>query len=255
MGSWQRISNNRYCFFVTRNYRNNSPPSNPISTGITAAASTTEAHSPLPTATIDPDPMVYDNFNNPAFDGNFNTGLWKNIDTNNTKVKQQNGVLIISREADSLGLLNTINPLKWKLDQIGNLETTMMLDRDIEGIEGGNVHTVFGYWADGQWWGAVISIYGKKGDSTAWAVFDTSDYNGNSTSVPFNTWITVRFETDPNTATISAFADGHKIDEYTPSDPEAFKQREFEVIVGVWSFGGGLVTGSIDNVRIGQYGK
>jgi hypothetical protein len=131
----------------------------------------------------------------------------------------------------------------------------MMLDGDIKGSEGGNVHTVFGYWADGQWWGAVISIYGKKEDSTAWAVFDTSDYNGSGTSVPFNTWVTVRFETDPTTATISAFANGHKIDEYTPPDPEAFKQREFEVIVGVWSFGGGLVTGSIDNVRIGQYRK
>ncbi len=37
---------------------------------------TTLPATPVPTATIDSDPTVYDNFNNPAFDGSWNTELW-----------------------------------------------------------------------------------------------------------------------------------------------------------------------------------
>lgn len=52
-----------------------------------------------PTATIDTDPTMYDNFNNPAFDGKVDTNLWRPSVTSPSYIEQREGVLVSSLES------------------------------------------------------------------------------------------------------------------------------------------------------------
>lgn len=215
----------------------------------------TPTNTPVPTPTIDADPM-YDDFNNPAYNGKFNNELWEynrdNTDGTKTIFNQQDGILEVSREAEGIGTITTISPRSWTIGQIGFIEAKMMLDSNIKALDGGNVHTVFSGNINGSDWYSVIYIGGGQGNSDALIGFDTADYNGESVpSVAYNSWHTVRFEINPETAVISAFVDGKKLDETVHSNPEAFKQSDFKIAIGVYSYGGGLVTGYIDDVRIG----
>ena len=67
----------------------------PTSTLLTDTPEPTNTPKP-PTATIDADPTVYDNFNNPANDGSFNKYQWIMLNDSMGKVIQKDGRLIVS---------------------------------------------------------------------------------------------------------------------------------------------------------------
>ncbi len=230
------------------------PAATPVPPTDTPMPTATLRPTPTPTPTMDADPTVYDNFNNPAFDGEWNTGLWTYGDKcnpANTLVKQKDGILMISRQLDNPCGLDTLRPRTWTIDQVGFVEAKLMLDGNIEASEWGDVGIgVYGLVNGDEWW-TVCYILGKQQEGDARAGCNTIDYEGHDLAVQYNSWHTMRFEINPDTAVISYFVDGQQIDAYVHADPEAFKKTQFKVPVYVWSLGGGLVTGYIDDVRIG----
>ena len=205
---------------------------------------------PIASITTKADPALYDDFNDPAFDGKWNAELWTNSD--DTPVKQEGGVLVISRQSGRGGL-DVSRPRAWTIDQIGFIEAELKLDSDIEASEWGDVYVgTTGLLDESQWW-AVCYILGKQGgQGSATAGCNASNYEGNSISVPYDSWHTVRLEINPDTAVMSFFIDGQQIDSFVPAEPEVLGNAAFNVFVGVWSLGGGLVTGYVDDVRIGR---
>ncbi len=220
----------------------------------TPTSTRTPRPTPTPTATIDADPTVYDNFNNPAFDGKWNTGLWSHgYDSNssNMLIEQQNGILTMSRPVINNGGLDAINPrYQWKIDEIGYIEAKLMLDSNIQASEGD-----IGIGISGHNWWLNCSIYSKKdsGNSWAWANCSTSDnYSADGFTVDPNSWHTMRLEIDPDTANISLFVDGQQFGRYVSGDLNTFKESEFTIGLRAWSKDGGVVTGYLDDVKIGR---
>jgi formylglycine-generating enzyme required for sulfatase activity len=212
-----------------------------------------------PTATIDADTTVYDNFNNPAFDGGWNVGLWTSRTgfPGNTTIEQKNGILMISRWSPHSGILRAVRPLGWTIDKLGFVEAKVMLDVNIEASIGSA-----GIGIDTSNWWLFCEISGRRQDVYALANCKTDEsdavygaYSANGFEVQYDTWHTVRFEINPDTAAISFFIDDQQIGSYIPTAPETFKETPFSLLVDAYSKDGGLVTGYFDDVRVGQFGQ
>jgi hypothetical protein len=165
-------------------------------------------------------------------------------------MEQKNGILTISRQSPGNGGLNALRSGLWRIDQIGFVEARLMLDSNIQASEGDigiGMQT-------GDWW-LNCSIYSRRGAGDAWATCaDSEDHPRSGLSVQYNSWHTMRFEVNPNTAAISLFADGQQIGGFVPTNPDGFKKAQFNIGLSAWSKDGGVITGYIDDVRIGSLG-
>ncbi|GAB4448607.1 MAG: hypothetical protein Kow0031_31110 [Anaerolineae bacterium] len=227
---------------------------------------------PAPTATIDTDPTVYDNFNNPAFDGEYHPGLWGYMfgDSNatNTPVEQKDGVLKLSYQkldnGDGDGIFRTINPVGRQIDEIKFFEAKFMLDNQFQVSDGG-IGTIIEMGAgDDSWWWFNCVLWGSQGSTELWAdcgVNNADNMNSglddlssaNSQQVQPGVWHTFRTEIDPNTAEIKFYLNNEQIGNYIPDQPEIFKSGEFLLgVTALTNDNSGILTGYIDDVRIGQ---
>ncbi|NJN99211.1 MAG: hypothetical protein HC875_36520 [Anaerolineales bacterium] len=222
-------------------------PPPPPPTATPAPTPTDQSPPPLtPTPTI-PGLWLFDDFENPDNDGKFDEGLWNYFSEagNATTVEQKNGSLTLSHQSPDNGGLNYYGP--FRIDEIGFVEARLKLDSNIK-VSGGNIN--FNIW-NYDWW-LACAIHGKQEDSDGWANCTTSDdYEGNGVTVSYNSWHTMRFEVNSDT-TVSFFLDNHYIGTYTPPDKEAFKQTQVTFALAVNSGVDGLITGSIDDVRVGK---
>jgi len=225
----------------------------------TSSPTNTPSSTPTPTATIDSDPTVYDNFNNPTYDGKWNKSLWAdNSFPGATAIEQQNGNVIISRQSSGSSILRTRRPGKWTLDQLGFIEAKIMLGSNIETLSGGSIGIgIDKYTSQDNWWSFCV-IGGGQDLIEAWVNCHTDGnihgkYSTDSFPVQYNTWHIMRIEIDPDTTTITYFIDGQQVGSYTPKDPETFKNTQFSPLLNVWSEDGGLTIGYADYVRIGEF--
>jgi hypothetical protein len=208
---------------------------------------------PSPTATVDADPTVYDNFNNPAFDGRWNTGLWyRSSDGDSTLIEQRDGFLTISRQLPKNAGLNSSR--NGTIDEIAFVEAKIKLDSNIQTPEGGTIGIGIQGYVDGDW-SLNCSIFGRQQDVAGWASCDTSEgyyeSSPNGFKVAYDSWHSVRIEMNPDTAEITFYVDDQPIGSTVPANPEEFKNAPFQVKLRAWSADGGLVTGYIDDIRIG----
>jgi hypothetical protein len=220
----------------------------------TAASGPTSAPSPATAAGADP--TLYDNFDNPALDGAWDTARWKvTFDAGEAHVEQKEGVLMITGQSSGGNGLNAIRPGERTIDEIGMIEAKVMLDSNIEAARG-EAGLVIGGLSTGGWWYMGCNVSGQPGDGEARAGCNTGDgYETEAVPVQFDTWYTLRLEVSPDTAAITFFIDGQPIDEFLPADPEAIKKAIFSVDLAVFSEDDGVVTGYFDDVRLGQVGQ
>jgi hypothetical protein len=201
---------------------------------------------PMPTATIDADPTVYDNFNNTVFDGKWHEGLWRYAsDSGDTLVTQQEGILKISRQSSGGGGLTAYKV--YRIDEAKFVEAKLKLDENFQASLG---DVGVGLLGDHDWW-LKCSIYSWQGNSTAEVhCSGEKDYTSDAVGVQYNSWYTIRLEINPDLSTISFFLDDKQFDSYTLPNSDIIKQ--FGVELSVWSANGGIVTGYIDNVKVGK---
>ncbi len=240
----------------------NTPTPNPTSTLTNTPHPTNTSHPiPTPTATIDSDPTVYDNFNNPAFDGSFNQSQWQYRHERQRQVAQQDGILIATHDpkTDATVGLTAQKYNSVTLDTLTNMtptfwETKIMLDTN---KHEGNVHINLGAkLPDGSdWFSSCLIDVNEDGANcwdTVWPWEEEHFYSTEWKSVAPGTWHTVRIELDPNTMTLTYYIDGDLFGSHVPVKAEELKNARFSLEIGSWGEIGEEVIGHFDYVRMGS---
>ncbi len=231
-------------------------PIAPTSTPVPPTATPVPTSTPRPTATS---VLTYydDNFNDPAFDGTYNTGLWSRMEG---AVEQRDGVLVVSHISglwESIAGLSTEKYSNWLLPDLGYVEAKLMLDSNLEG-EYANSHVLIRS-NDTNWWLNCRIVMCKTGRfctyewDRPWMACNSPDqYDSDGIEVEYNMWHTARVEVDPETVTFHIYLDGSYLDSFTPPNATALKDDSFHVEVGVYLEPNSSATGYIDDVRIGK---
>ncbi|MBN1995388.1 MAG: NPCBM/NEW2 domain-containing protein [Anaerolineae bacterium] len=226
----------------------------------TLKPTSTPRPTPTPTATMDADPTVYDNFNNPAHDGGFNQSLWTYWSDPPNQIEQREGMLVITKDGKVEGTNLALH--KYEYVHLRTLtsnsptffEAKLMLDNNKHAS--GNVQLHFN--ADlvvGDAWFAECGI-GDEGWAycfdTLWPWQEEHSYDAEGKQVNYGEWHTFRIELDPGSMTFTYYIDGQVAGSHVPVDAEQLKNANFTVYVGVWSDSTDAIVGYIDDVRIGQ---
>lgn len=234
----------------------------------TQTPSVTDTPSPtatpiLPTATMDADPTVYDNFNNPANDGHFNEGLWQDTSSGIPvhEFVQDKGLLRVSRSgAAGSAVLTATSHKDFALDKPLFIEAKLMLDAK---EHAGNISIELdANVAPGQTWFSQCVVYpmsdafgaGKCWD-TIWPQQQGHEYVAGIYNFKHGTWHLYRIEIDPKTMTFTYFIDQRKVGTHVPKDADQIRNAPFTFNLTSWAPVIDPGTGYIDDVRIGTLTK
>ncbi len=207
---------------------------------------------------MDADPTVYDNFNNPAYEGSHNKDLWPSrLPTG--QFAQQDGVMVITQRGYP-NVATDVTACRYNgisLDRPTFFEARLMLSPD---SYNGNVHIDLFTKLKGGWYSECqISQNGEQ-----WILcFDGNPedpphrYNSDAITIQSGSWHTVRMEVDPATMTFSYFVDGRLVGSHVADAyyADGLKEAIFRLEIGVfqdWDAGSSdVVIGYVDDVRIG----
>jgi len=205
---------------------------------------------PQPTPTMDADPTVYDNFNNPANEGSYNKGLWEPRGELTGQVAQQNGILILTQESEIPENDSTLTAYHKRFITLSAptfFEVKLMVSPDK--FDGGVGLSLRGDLPGGGAWSSSCEIHGYYGAGCYDYKQEGHWYDaGSKQPVDLGTWHTFRTEVDPATMTFTYYIDGQMAGSHVPVDAEKLKKARFALRIGVY---GKAITGYIDDVRIG----
>ena len=228
--------------------------STPTPTRTSVPTSTrTPRPTPTATATIDADPAVYDNFNNPAYDGSFNPDQWVYWTELPNDIAQEEGILRIRKERPKesgetgTGLLAS-KYAHFKLREPMFFEAKLLFDTD---NHLGDIQ--FGIFTDisehRYWWSrcAIDHAGNPYCQDRTWPGPD--DFSETIESSGYGAWHSFRIEIEPDPMMFTYYIDGQKIARHRPAAADTIVNADFRFNVAV--FGNGAVAGSVDDVRIG----
>jgi sugar lactone lactonase YvrE len=188
---------------------------------------------PLVLRAYNPLIALYDDFNNPAFDGFYNPLKWRFWgDENYFSARQQGGVLVITNTLStpaSVGLnLPLAMPMERTLRQVQRFQARMKLSSGTSGT-GATIQIMHDFNGSGWWTQCSLNVYG----SAPYFGCDITNYTpGNfqaeygvswPTPLNFDTWYTARIEIDPNTAQVCFYLDNNPLGCRIPSNANALK--------------------------------
>ncbi len=217
--------------------------------------SDTPPPTPTPTIALEAAP-IYDDFDNPTFDGMWDAARWGLDDADKCEVSQQEGFLSFSCTKPTGSSLNALRYEVATFEEFNIVEARLMFDGEMQTNEG-NVAIIFGTTLGEKWWDAGCGLYGHTQKPTAQShcvVFsgDNREYSIDGPGVAYDTWHVVRIELNPESAELRFFIDGQPVGTHTPADAEALKTAEFVIYLQVWLGDGTLTTAHFDEVRIGR---
>jgi serine/threonine protein kinase len=218
--------------------------------GILASAAAGE-----PEPQLEVDSTVYDNFDDPAFDGNFNPTQWAFFsDTENGgQAVQAAGELELERYDQAAGAIG-LEAVAY--NQSLQAPTFFAADLMLTGPQNGHVYLAVGpEWLSKEYADCIFGHTDETGaidcnyyyvneDSLA---YEMSDY-----PVEYNTWHTVKIEVDPTTMTFTFYIDDELIDTFTSARTKTIKNVNFTFNIGLWGESDEPLTGYVDNVRVGN---
>lgn len=241
----------------------------------TATPTPEPTNTPLPTQTLTPsptptrtpmsytDPLLYDNFNDPAFDGACNLTLWSFHSGGVFEAKQQNGVMVFSNSAASSSggaELNISQPTKRSLQQLQLFEARLKVSSDHRGkyafvkIQITADVSGHGWWTQcrlGSWSGGgnpqfICDIATDSGDKINF------EYVTKGIPSAYDMWYSARIEADPRTANLRFYLNNTLVGSHTPADAAALTTaNNLQPSVGVWNDGADTyATRYVDDVRI-----
>jgi hypothetical protein len=205
---------------------------------------------PAPAVAVNP--ILYDDFNNPAHDGSYNQSLWAASNPDAGDTRQEDGVLkvvfgglpnnetgLTAREYDNFKLTGpTFFETRLMSDDVkGNYHVWLVLESDLETQD----------FSDCIYRGDIV------GPEIHCNLSFAQDPVYISPKVPteFGAWHTVRIEVAPEPMTFTYYVDGQMIGDYNAPNADALRDANFRLKVGVWGPGEETFTGYIDDVRIG----
>lgn len=221
------------------------PTSPPIST---------PSPTPEPTATIDADPTVYDNFNNPAYNGSFNRNQWIIFNDEMGQVTQQHGVLRVlyesARQQNGVGLRAA--------NYAGSIQVPTFFEAKLrmeEPRQEGWVYLFVGLDLSTSDFSDCTLAYGDSLNGwigCGYVYQDDSSFRPDGWEADYGIWHTVRIEIDPDTMTFTYYINGLLFGSYTSPHAEVLRDAMFNLDIGVHAPSGRPLVGYIDDVRIGR---
>lgn len=204
------------------------------------------------------DPTMYDDFNNPLYNGKFNNALWVGEDIPAGRIVQENGSLTfeLNDYPGQIGIYASKNGYKQPTSPIF-VESKMMLDptsRD-------NAAIYVGFGASGSGATSACTIFAHTGATYTQEVSCSSEVDlpeipleSYSVNITPGTWHLLRIELYPDTMTFTFFVDGNKIGSYVSQDPDKLKDVSYVpvVFVGSGTDSAPRVNGYVDYVKIGK---
>jgi hypothetical protein len=191
---------------------------------------------------------MYDDFNDPAFDGDYDKSRWRPTSDSPGDFVQEGGVLVVTQEseAESATRLVAGDYDFVRLEAPTTFEAELKLDPD---QRAGYVHLALeAEVPEGdEWWWTDCALYED------WlGCYADLGYQPEGISVEPGTWHTVRIDVDPATMTFTYYLDGQVEGTFVPPNAEALKAAQFALQLGVWhdERENGVV-GFIDDVRVG----
>ena len=205
---------------------------------------------------------LYDDFNNPAFDGSYNPLRWQFWgDRNYFTARQQGGALMITNTPSTpanVGLdLPLAMPLERTLRQVQRFQARMKLS---SGTSGTGAKIQIMHDVNGRFWWTQCALH-TYGSSPGFGCDITNKTPENKqveygvswpTPLNFDTWYTARIEIDPNTVEVCFYLDNNLLGCHTPNDAAALKTATNLVPrIGSWNGNAGATgTRYFDDVYI-----
>jgi len=193
---------------------------------------------------------MYDDFNDPSYDGRFNTALWASGDISGGKIVQKNGLLTFELN-DSYHNIGLNSSQEYKPTYPIFVESKMMLDPT---SKDGSIFMGFGS-------SSGISICGIQTENirgeqkvACWSEYFGIIQRFYDRGITSGTWHVLRIELYPDTVTFAYLLDGEKIGSYIPQTPEKYKNLSYSLLVHVDSGIGSdpSITGDADYVKTGK---
>ncbi|HLO27773.1 MAG TPA: TIR domain-containing protein [Anaerolineales bacterium] len=201
----------------------------PTGTIATIRTDTTQPASLVPTAIALTDPTIYDDFNNPAHNGQFNTTLWGG-DISAGKIVQGNGLLTFELQGDQrdigLNASKTYKPdypifveSKMRLDPTSRKDAVIYIT--LTTSNGGSA--------------CAIVIKNIKGEQvvSCWSSYFGAAQRFYERGITPGTWHVLRIEMYPDTMTFVYLVDDEKIGSYIPRNPDKLKDLSYYPAVHV----------------------
>ena len=214
---------------------------------------------PQPTATIDVDPSLYDNFENPANDEFFNQGQWRlSGNASAPVVQQKDGKIMFSDEGNEQEY--TVTVLVAKNFDGFKIETPMYFEADLmlsaESGPGNISLTLYGLDISPDWSSnCFIEFNDKHGANCMHASWDeglSGDYDSYYRKITPGDWHNFRIEVDPETMEFTYYIDDVLSGRDVPVDAERLQDADFQVVIGISkSTAEQPVFGYADNIKIG----
>jgi outer membrane protein assembly factor BamD (BamD/ComL family) len=197
------------------------------------------------------DSTIYDDFDKLAYDGSYNTDLWRSscdsgkIFVGNDKIYQSDGVMFFSTEKnDGWCHLTAKAYSHYKINEPISFETKLSLTSEGESgvfmeIKSTDNKFIFGC--------GITS-------SPKWHVrCYQQDYNiANVKEYTESSWQTFRITVIPATREIIYYVDNEIMGSYSPSDANTFSDNQYDFVIGGYMFSSGNFKGLVDDVRMGE---
>lgn len=207
--------------------------------------------------------MLYDDFNNPAWEGSYDHAQWAFSGPSAFTTRQQAGSLVFTNTALSAedgAALVMQQPTGRSLRQLQQFEARLKVGPDHVGSYAFVDIQISGSFPGHSWWTQCRLGIWSGGTETDYvcdvATYDSGgshfEYITPSVRGAFDTWHTARIEADPNTANLRFYFDGGLVGSYTPTDAAALRTtNDLRPKVGVWNDGPNtFLTRYADDVRI-----
>jgi hypothetical protein len=204
------------------------------------------------------DTVNYDNFDDPVYDGRFNTQQWISSASSPNSIKQQNGLLLLTIEPSSPQTdIILLSKRDSSTDQSLFVESKLLLSEENKGNRGdiavGLATTVAG---DKDLF--YICLIGRSSVPKIWCEVygrlpdGAAEYTTSKTNTSYDSWHTVRIEIDP-TVNVRFEIDGQQVGTYQPLDAADLRNNTYEVQLSVWSPERDGIKAFFDDVNIGLY--
>jgi len=215
----------------------------------------------LPQITREYNPLMalYEDFNNPAFDGFYNPLKWQFWgDSNYFTMRQQNGAIVLTSagapaERDTVMVANM--PLERTLRQVQRFQARLKISPDTNGWSAKIQITAKDIGRPDRWWWTSCNLFRQDsgaGFGCSISSSDGNEYYTGSRPAEFNRWYTARIEINPQSAQICFYMDDAQIGCHIPNDATALQSAtNFTARIGAWN-GNANPTGTLyfDDVYI-----
>jgi trehalose/maltose transport system substrate-binding protein len=225
-----------------------SKPPTPTTVPAETATPVSQADTPEPAAPTDAGPLVYDNFNNPAFDGSFNTELWEKETPWGPScfIEQTEGTMGFRGDSGSNNPLCVLEAPLAPSDQAGTIEAKIFAEPGSTGHYNIGVIQFVSDLTDETVWFAQCGIFQDPANDWIGAVLNAdvsnSEEGANSWydggDLAYGEWYTFRLEVHPTTLEVNCYLNDTLFATHIPEATRAETIRSKGIrneVVGYWT--------------------